>query len=447
MKTKNWATGALTACLVAACVHASAEQADEVMRANFNAAMLAAELAGESLADYEEDVVVSSDSDGQASDSPAFLEASTPDQVFSDLPEVEQVGYAVSSRVLNDCRRGPRGRSYQVFAGAEYIYARASFSEALAFMTVDTTTSPQSITRTEFDFDYNSSYSFYGGVRLCDCLGAIVFDFDRYRSEGSFSQAASSTTGVNILAPFEVTPPAGGRLDGSADVDLQSYDIGFQKTIPLGGCICDCCDSCDGCCDSGCCDGGCCDDPCCGGGGGCCRWCPLWDITWSAAFRIADVNTAKGATSIDASQNAIRSYVASMDFEGYGGRIGIGGRRYFGKRGRFSLFAQGDLSILVGDMTYIVQENDLTTPGNSLITTSVGRRVIPVTEIEAGGTLHLGDHVQASAGYFIGAWHDLGFRDESELGIPATNPSLLDSFDDANILGFDGFFARVEVGF
>jgi hypothetical protein len=71
--------------------------------------------------------------------------------------------------------------------------------------------------------------------------------------------------------------------------------------------------------------------------------------------------------------------------------------------------------------------------------------VIPVTEIEAGGSLDLSNNIRLSTGYFIAAWHDLGMRDEYNF----TNiPQLqLLNYDDANILGFDGFFARVDVAF
>ena len=49
-----------------------------------------------------------------------------------------------------------------------------------------------------------------------------------------------------------------------------------------------------------------------------------------------------------------------------------------------------------------------------------------------------------SAGYFISAWHDLGMRDEYGFDVPGLQ---LSHYDDANILGFDGFFARVDVAF
>jgi len=65
-----------------------------------------------------------------------------------------------------------------------------------------------------------------------------------------------------------------------------------------------------------------------------------------------------------------------------------------------------------------------------------------VTEIEAGLSGQISCHGRISAGYLLSAWHDLGFRDEFQLD----NVFPL-QYDDGNILGFDGFFARLEYAF
>ena len=70
------------------------------------------------------------------------------------------------------------------------------------------------------------------------------------------------------------------------------------------------------------------------------------------------------------------------------------------------------------------------------------RNIIPVTEIETGLTGQLTRSVTLTAGYLFSAWHDLGFRDQF-----AFATTLETNYDDANILGFDGFFARLEVDF
>jgi len=324
---------------------------------------------------------------------------------------------------------GLAGRPMQIFAGAEYIYARASFSEALAYVEQFP---GQGENFVEHEFDYKSSYSFYGGLRWVDCGGAIVFDFDRYRSTADLSVQDNPSSA--IFGTYETDPGPGGVLNAGAEVDLKSYDLAFEKTIPLGSPL--------GCCNT-CCDG-CAGDPCAGdqcGCDACCAWCPAWDITWSAGLRFADVDWSRGATAFDNFSVQQESFTTRMSFQGAGARVGLEGRRYFGRQGAFSMFARGDWSLLVGDVDINYQTN-IPGVGNAFINNS-GRRVIPVTEIEAGATLHIRNHVNLSAGYFISAWHDLGFRDEYVFN----NSFQISHFDDANILGFDGLFARAEVAF
>lgn len=320
-------------------------------------------------------------------------------------------------------------RPIQIVAGAEYLYARASFSEALAYVDQDLVNGGENWV--QYDFDYESGYSFYGGIYLCDCGGAVIFDWTNLTSSSAF--AASETALVNeIYGPFEVD----GDIVGFADVDLDTYDLSFSKTIPLG-CPMSCCDSgCDTCCDDTCCDDPCCGDGCCGDGCGCCA-CPPWDITFTGGIRFADVAWARGATETG---TAPTSYVTNMNFDGFGGRIGLAGRRYFGKRGLFSLYAKGDWSLLVGEIDV---ETLVSNPAGTAFHRTVCDHIVPVTEIELGGTVHLGCHANITAGYFWSAWHDLGMRETYDF-VPNFQMS---HYDDANILGFDGLFVRGEVAF
>ena len=50
--------------------------------------------------------------------------------------------------------------------------------------------------------------------------------------------------------------------------------------------------------------------------------------------------------------------------------------------------------------------------------------------------------VTLSAGYFWSAWHDLGMSPEYNY-----DQFQISHFDDANILGWNGLFGRVEVAF
>lgn len=335
----------------------------------------------------------------------------------------------------------------QLFFGAEYIYARASFSEALAYIVRDSNNPTGGDEFVEYDFDYQSSYGFYAGYRVPDCGCVIVFDYARYQSDATANVVPE--VGQEIFGPYEVN----GSQQNSADVDLQSYDLGVARTIPLGGCFCKpCCG--DPCCGDDCCGGGCCDDGCCDCGDACgcgsgCGFCPFWDITWSAGLRFAEVGWNRNQQSFG-NPTTDRSVITQLNFDGVGGRVGIGGRRYFGRSRFASIYAQGDISLLVGNMSIstITQGLDPTNPQPPAFShRNSARRVIPVSEIEAGASAHMGNHLTLSAGYFIAAWHDLGMRDQYDFNGQNGGLLQLDHYDDANILGFDGFFARAEVAF
>jgi hypothetical protein len=325
---------------------------------------------------------------------------------------------------------GMLNRPIQLIAGAEYIYARANFSDALAYVEQDINNA--TVTWHCFDFDYNSSYGFYGGFYLPDCGGAVMFNFRRLTSDANV--AASGTSNNQIFGPFEIDE----FIRGHASVDLKTYDLSFAKTIPLG-CPLEC--GCSGCGDT------CCDDPCagscansCGGCGGC-GWCPAWDITWSGGVRFANASWSRGLVGLDELDNfePFEDYQTTMNFNGFGGRVGLMGRRYIGRRGLFSLYARGDWSVLLGDVEIVTR---VTNPNGTAFNRKDCEQIMPVTEIELGGSAHLGAHATLSAGYFWSAWHDLGMSETYNF-----DQFQVTHFDDANILGFDGLFARVEVAF
>src|SRR4051794_10286389 len=309
---------------------------------------------------------------------------------------------------------------------ADYLNVRASFSEATAKVVEDLNAGTDTFVPLNFGFE--SSYRFGGGYRLNCCGEEIRFLYTRMTS------SAEETAQNGDLVPIETSPPPGGQTNIHASVDSNTYDIEWAKTIPLGGC----CNSCGSCCDS--CQGGC-GSECCG------RSCPAWDITWSGGFRWADVNWDRHFAANDANAFTVTDSRADMNFHGGGLRTGLEGRRYFGKDGWLSLYAKGGLSLLFGRMNLIIDRNtfDPSTPGTPTATnrqTFTNQQIIPVTELEAGVTGQVSCHLSLTGGYLMSAYHDLGFRDQDQL-----NTLLPISYDDANILGFDGFFARAEFSY
>lgn len=87
-----------------------------------------------------------------------------------------------------------------------------------------------------------------------------------------------------------------------------------------------------------------------------------------------------------------------------------------------------------------------TTPGTGEVPTEITSqydqysRMIPVTDIEVGGSWQVAPFTFVSVGYFFQCWWDLGWS-ETVIG---TNYGPLDT---SNIMGFDGLFVRGEMLF
>jgi hypothetical protein len=313
------------------------------------------------------------------------------------------------------------------FFTADYIYARAHYSEATAFVDADdqgTTTDSEYVPLT---FGYESSYRIGGGYRLCECGDEIRFMYTRLSSD------ASDEAEPGDIVPYEAAPPPGGITEINGDVELKSYDLEFAKTIPLGGqTCCECGDAC----------GGQCGDPC-------GQSCPAWDVTWSGGFRFAEADWDRSYVAFNDQDFAVTDARADLNFQGGGVRMGLEGRRYFFHDGWLSVYMKGDISLLLGDVE--VESSRSTDDPNTMLSPDTldtqsfeTRQIVPVTEIEAGLSTQVTCNALFTAGYLFSAWHDLGFRDDPEI-ITLFQPPT--HYDDANILGFDGFFARFEYAF
>ncbi len=330
-------------------------------------------------------------------------------------------------------------RPGQFFIGLDYLNVRSTFSESTAFVTSTGGTPlpgspllfpPVVNTFNELDYNYESSYRVYGGYRLCDCDAEIRFAFTRFTSSANADSGAvpapSNGQSTQFLSPIGgdlVVTNVGDRLVVNSDVTADLYDLDFAKTIPLGQSDCGCSDPCDS------------FDPCCDSG---CGWCPAWDLKWSAGLRFADINwnnrtVRRSLTPALDGENASMT----MNFQGGGIRAGLEGTRYLGRQRISALFVRSNVSLLLGDVEieHFDDFADITTRFSST-------QLIPVLDLEAGGRVNLTENVLVSAGYLFSAWHDLGMRGTFDV-LNGRGPT----FDDANILGFDGFFARAEISY
>jgi hypothetical protein len=307
-------------------------------------------------------------------------------------------------------------RQGQWFAGADFLYLRADVSESTAWLDRDVTNINTPVdTFQQADFDYEASYRFFGGYRLSDCCGEILVSYSRYTSESEMVSPAA-TTSRQFFGAFEVNAiEPGSQLISDIDIDADIYDADFARTLPLGSPLGEC---------------------------NSCNWCPAWDIKWFFGARYADVEWTRDVATTDtiAANSVNISSRTRMDFNGAGPRFGIDGRRYIGRNGNFSVYAKGAISLLMGDVDYVTTAVSAT-PGVVPTQRANFTRIIPVTDIEAGGSIHLNNNITVTAGYLFSAWHDLGMGDQY---FTALTPVV---YDDANILGFDGAFARAEISY
>lgn len=322
------------------------------------------------------------------------------------------------------------------YVGGEYLYVRASSSDASAYLEQnieELETAPFDRVH-QLDFQHESGFRFYGGYRLCDCGEEIRWTYTQFDSSAQTLAPGFEVSGlIQIHVPMEATglPGVGGTII-NGDIRVKSGDLEYAKTIPLGAPM-DCCDAGCGECGDGCCDC----EPCCGG-------CPAWDITWSGGVRFATADLRRTFVALDNDEEVLTNASSKISFDGGGPRFGLEGRRYFGCDGWFSAYLKGNISLLLGNVNIVNHRESTEDPGQVVSQYFRNRNVIPVTEIEAGMTCRATKYGTLSAGYLFSAWHDLGFRDQySNLA----GSQFGETYDDANILAFDGLFLRLEGNF
>ena len=190
---------------------------------------------------------------------------------------------------------------------------------------------------------------------------------------------------------------------------------------------------------SGDCESGACGSGDCGSGGcgdeSCGVCCPVWDLRWLAGFRFASVNHGLDSEIITTGETVAAMGQSRATYFGVGPRIGLQGRRYFGSASRLSAYAKGAGSLLVGNYDQTLRNFNITPLPTNSISTSRATRVVPVAELEAGVSWRLSPRTVLTGGWLVQSWWDLGLQETTT------------GNDDANILGFDGFFARAEVVF
>jgi hypothetical protein len=317
------------------------------------------------------------------------------------------------------------------YGGVDYLLMRPRLSQGVSevrrTLVTNDDVSPNTSTLTdesiEWPFTYQSAFRASLGYRLLDCGGDIQVTYWRMTSDARISDGPADTVNNTLVLAGQLknNPGNGGFLSASTGITANIFDVDFAKCISLGG-------------PQEC-------DPCsCG--------CPRWDLRWWAGARIADIsrfdnNLSTTPVGTAAPTDQITSGNIDARFVGAGPRVGMQGRRYFGGNGFLSLYARASQALLIGDYR---MSRVTTTPGDAQVATQITEqfdrysRMVPVTDIEVGGSWQIAPYTYLSVGYFFQCWLDLG---QSET-IVGTNFGPLDT---SNILGFDGLVVRAELLF
>jgi hypothetical protein len=314
------------------------------------------------------------------------------------------------------------------YGGADYLLAKPHFSQGYAAIvcttTTNTTTSPNVSTLTEnavpFPYRYSSMYRLFLGYHLSDCGGDINFTYWNLQSTAATTLGpANVTSGTNVIFGQVLNNPADGQyLNASSGIRVNIFDIDFSKYLIYGG------------------PGKPCD----------CNFCPRWDMRWFAGVRIAQVNRFDNNSIVNPDGSTTANGMINANFYGAGPKIGIQARRYIGESQRFSVYAKGSMSLLLGQFHGSRTQN---IPGDTLTPTSITTandntsRVIPVTDIEVGGSYQLYPQFFVSAGYFVQCWWDLGYGETIGTGAVTSFGAL----DTSNIMAWTGLFVRAEMFF
>jgi hypothetical protein len=300
-----------------------------------------------------------------------------------------------------------------LFAGADYLLVRPTWSEAVAFARgVQTATS--FATRAEpISFDYDSSFRVFAGWRPTPGPAEIRFTYTYLQGKVDIGGTAGGP-GQFIVDPFgnivgtvQVIDPSdarsasgpitgGDRIDTHTSVEVNVFDINFGSAAPLG-------DSC-------------------------------WAFAWDTGIRIADVK--QYYDSVVTANGALASRgVFTADFSGAGPRLG-GEFRRVGPCFAFYLNAHG--SLLLGDYNVASAVNPM--PVFTASQDSSMTRLIPVLESEIGVHWQAMPRTVVSAGWLFQTWLDLGTSG-------GTFGGFFNGADDANVMSFDGLFVRAEYSF
>jgi hypothetical protein len=313
------------------------------------------------------------------------------------------------SVVCGGCNRP----SSSCFGGAEFLFARPHFSEAVAYAQGSQTATTFDVSGQPIHFDYDAGFRAFAGMRLGGTTNFLRMSYTYLQGDVSIDGGLGASQFIvdpfgNVLGTVQIIDPSDARSAGppvvgpgdliqtNSTVDAHVYDLDFAKIW----------DDCYG-----------------------------WELRLDAGVRIADIDQTYQSV-ITLAGAPLSDGFFSAAFTGAGPHLGLEGKKYCGKRNQVSMTASAHGALLLGD--YDVSFRNALGGGAFVANQSnTQRRVIPVFETELGGGWRATKNLELSAGWLFHVWNDMGVSG-------GTFGGLFGGSDDANNMSFDGLVLRAE---
>jgi hypothetical protein len=306
-------------------------------------------------------------------------------------PAVNQAFGGVASGYLS----GPPLSGF--YGGADYLFLRMHFSEAIAFVRVTDSLQnglPHEHARAqEINFNYNSAFRTFVGYRVTP-NSAVQVTFFHFGTDVSVNDTVR-TPGSFAIDAFSDRANIGQSIATNSSVRLNVFDLDYVHTLTAA-------------------EG-------------------RLGFRLAAGVRLADVRQHYDSTTFDATGAMMGQGIFNTHFIGAGPHLGLQAQGRSRPDSPFSLVARGGASFLVGG--YDVSSGAVFTGLGGADQEARRTLTVPVLEAELGAAWQPTPTLTFSAGWLVQAWWDLGVSG-------GNNGGKFIEVDAANIMSFDGLFVR-----
>jgi hypothetical protein len=291
----------------------------------------------------------------------------------------------------------PGGIARGWYGGAEFLLLRTHFSEAVAYVRVTDSLTPQGLVRQtearEINFAYDPSFRVFLGYYL-DPTTSLRLSY-WYFNTSIVDRDTVTQPNERIVDPFGNTAAPGQSAFATAGVRLHVYDLDLTKNV-------------------------------------------VWDslnltTSWAAGARLADIPQSYGVNINDPVAGPVSHGDFRTDFFGAGPHVQLAA--FTGTpQSAWSLYAKTDMAVILGQ--YDVSAG-VAVPGAQIGQHAGRTRVVPVLGGELGGAFRPLPNLTLCVGWQMQAWFNMGVSGGQFGG-------AFVGTDDSDIMGFDGLVLRAQ---